>query len=89
MELEDLPPEVISVRGILMVARQRKSDGGDCLTQVGISPDDGATWDNGADRAITTAFTYWGDWSELDPDTSDPWTPLASNNARIRINRTA
>lgn len=87
MTLQDLPSDIVSIRGVLMLGRQRKSDGGDCKTQLSLSPN-GTDWDNGADRAITTAFTYWGDWSELDPATGFPWTPIDFNGATIKVDRT-
>lgn len=87
MELQDLPAEVVAIRAVFLVGRQQKSDGGDCKTQMSISPD-GAAWDDGADRAITTAFTYSWDISELDPDTAAPWDPLAFNDSIIKVNRT-
>lgn len=87
MGLANLPPEVVAIRTAFMVGRMQKSDGGDCKVQMGLSPD-GVTWDDGADRAITTAFTYWYDPSGLDPVTGLPWTPIAFNSAQIRLNRT-
>lgn len=87
MELQDLPADVVAIRSLMVVGRQQKSDGGDCKTQMSVSPD-GVAWDDGADRAITTAFTYWWDVSELDPDTGLPWSPLAFNDAVIKVNRT-
>jgi hypothetical protein len=87
MGLKNLPSDVVSVRAIMTMARQRKTDGGDCHTTVSLSPN-GATWDDGADNAISTAFTYWMDISELDPVTGLPWTPIGFNGASIKINRT-
>lgn len=87
MGMQDLPAEVVAIRTIFMVGRMQKSDGGDCKVQMGLSPD-GVTWDDGTDRAITTAFTYWYDPSAINPDTGLPWTPIDFNNAEIRVNRT-
>lgn len=44
--------------------------------------------DLGADHSITTAFKYWWDISELDPDTGTLWNPIAVNSATIKVNRT-
>lgn len=85
--LEDLPADVTSVRALITVARARKVDGGDANLQIALSPND-INWDNGADRPITTAFSYYFDVSELDPLTSAPWTPLSVNDAIIRADRT-
>lgn len=87
MELLDLPAEVISVRAVCMVGRMAKTDGGDCKIQMSVSPN-ATDWADGSDRAITTAQTYWFDWSELSPDTGTPWTPVEFNAAEIKINRT-
>lgn len=87
MELLDLPDEVVSVRAVCMVGRMKKTDGGDCKVQMSISPN-ATDWADGSDRAITTADTYWFDWSELSPDTGFPWTPVEFNDAEIKINRT-
>lgn len=82
-----LDPDVVAVRGIMSVVRARKTDGGDAKLQVSLSPND-TDWDDGADRAITTAFTYWSDISELSPDTAQPWSPIEVNNSTVKINRT-
>lgn len=87
MELLDLPDEVVSVRAICMVGRMKKTDGGDCKVQMSLSPN-ATDWADGSDRAITTASTYWFDWTELSPDTGFPWTPIEFNAAQIKINRT-
>jgi len=84
--LTNLPPDVTSVKGLMSVVRARKSDGGDGQLQVGI--ESGSAVDLGADRPITTAFTYWADVSEENPDTIAPWTPATANSAGLRINRT-
>lgn len=88
MGLETLSPDVVSVRGVMSVVRARKTDGGDGSLQVSLSPNAGVDWDDGADRAITTAFSYWSDISELSPDTAAAWTPIEVNNAEIKLNRT-
>lgn len=85
--LENLPPEITSVRGLVSVVRQRKLDGGDGNTQVALSPN-GTDWDNGADRPVTTTFQYDFDISELNPDTGTAWTPVTVDSAEIRIDRT-
>lgn len=86
-ELENLPPDITSIRALISVTRQRKIDGGDGNVQTALSPN-GTDWDNGADRPITTSFQYDFDVSELSPATSSPWTPLEVDNAELRIDRT-
>ncbi len=85
-ELTDLDSEVVSVKGLMIFSRMLKTDGGTATVQNSIvsNGDDG----NGADRAITVAATYWMDQIELDPDTAAAWSPIAVNNARLKINRT-
>lgn len=84
--LEDLPDEVTSVRGIISVVRARKIDGGDANLQTSLLS--GGDAGPGADRPITTTFTYWYDISETDPDTGGAWTPAAFDAADIEIDRT-
>lgn len=82
----DLPDDVTSVRGIVMVGRMKKIDGGDGNVQMSLISN-GSAFD-GADRPLTTTSTYWFDISQLDPDTGLPWSPFAVNNMTGRINRT-
>jgi len=84
--LTNLPPDVTSVRGLMTVVRAQKVDGGDGNLQISMVSD-GAE-DAGADRAITTAMTYWPDISELDPDTGVAWTPTSLDAASIELART-
>lgn len=84
--LADLDDEVTSVKGIVAVVRARKIDGGDANLQTSlISDGDDAP---GADRPITSAYTYWFDVSEIDPHTSNSWTPTSFNAATEQIDRT-
>jgi hypothetical protein len=85
-QLTNLPEDVTSVRALMMIGRMRKSDGGDAQVQMSLLSNGDA--DNGADRPVTTAFTYWYDISHLDPDTAAPWTPAGVDNAQFQINRT-
>lgn len=85
-DIEDLPNDVTSVRGLVIYARAKKTDGGDAQIQAGINSN--GTQGNGTDRAITTAFTYWLDVVELDPDTGVQFTRLGFNDALLTIDRT-
>jgi hypothetical protein len=85
--LTNLPDDVTSVRALLPIVRAVKTDGGDCNLQVGLTPDD-TNWDDGADRPMTTAFTYWWDVSALSPATAAAWTPVEVNAAYVRVDRT-
>jgi hypothetical protein len=86
-ELTGLPPDVTSVRGLISIVRARKTDGGDGDLQVALTPN-GTDYDNGADRPITTAATYWSDVSQLSPATTAPWSPGEVDTLKIRIDRT-
>jgi hypothetical protein len=82
-----LPADVTSVRALIPIARMEKTDGGDCNVQMGLSPE-GTNWDDGSDRPITSAFTYWWDVSAVSPATSAAWTPVEVNALEFRIDRT-
>lgn len=84
--LTDLPADVTSVKGLKVVVRSTKSDGGDGSLQVGLKS--GASTGLGANRAITTTYTYWSDVFELDPATSAEWLPAAVNAVQLQLNRT-
>jgi hypothetical protein len=77
---------VTSVRGIISVVRARKIDGGDANLQVGLVS--GAGVDQGADRPVTTSFTYYYDVSELNPVSAAPWTPVQVDAMAGRVDRT-
>jgi hypothetical protein len=87
MDIAGLPPDVIAIRGIISVQRAMKSDGGDGNLQVILSPN-GTDWDTGADNAVSTAFTYYYDVSEVSPATAAAWTPVEFDSLEIRLNRT-
>jgi hypothetical protein len=87
MEMDALPSDVVGIRGIVTVARSRKTDSGDGSLQVSISPN-GTDWDTGVDNPVTTTEAYYVDVSELSPDTGASWTPTEFNSARIRLDRT-
>jgi hypothetical protein len=86
MTLEDLPAAVVAVRGVMLLGRMKKSDGGDGNVQMGIKS--GASTGLGTDRAISTAFAYYWDVKEFDPATGVAWTPGAVNGAQVQVNRT-
>jgi hypothetical protein len=87
-DLENLPPDITSVRGLISVIRTRKVDGGDANMQTGLTPDNGTNYDLGADRPITSAFSYYFDVSELDPASATLWSPSAVDDAQLRLDRT-
>lgn len=84
--LANLPADTTSVRGLVLVNRTRKIDGGDGNVQMGIIS--GASTGLGTDRPITTAYTYWKDIMEADPATGAAFTPTAFNAASFKLART-
>lgn len=84
--LSNLPEEVTSVRSLMTIYRGKKSDGGDANVQTSLISN--GLLSNGANRPVTTAFTYYWDMSHLDPNTGAPWTPPAVDAVQLRINRT-
>ncbi len=86
MGLTDLPTDVTSVRALMIINRSKNTDGGDGKLQMGLVS--GASTMLGADRQITTAYTYYTDISEVDPATGAAWLPGAVNLVNLRYNRT-
>ena len=84
--LQDLPATVTSVRGVMPIHRSRKTDGGDGNLQQGLIS--GASTGLGANRPITTAYTYWWDIYDADPNGAIAWTRLAVNALNYQLNRT-
>lgn len=84
--LSDLPVTVTSVRGVMPIHRSRKIDGGDGNIQIGVIS--GASTGLGADRPMTTAYTYWFDVFDTDPATAAAWSRVSVNAMNLQINRT-
>lgn len=84
--MTDLPADVTSVKGLMSLIRSKKTDGGDGNLQVSLVS--GASTSNGADRPLTTAYTYWNDLFPQDPVTAAAWLPAAVNAANLKLNRT-
>jgi hypothetical protein len=84
--LSDLPITVTSVRGVMPIHRSRKTDGGDGNIQTGLIS--AASTGLGANRPITTAYTYWWDVFDADPNGAIAWTRLSVNALNLQLNRT-
>lgn len=82
-----LPARTTGVRAVTLVTRSRKTDTGNCNVQASLVTADNSSA-NGADRPLTTAFTYYGDIIEQDPATVGALTPSTFVGARVRIDRT-
>lgn len=84
--VQALPSEVVAVVGVMMQGMMKKTDAGTCsvkqsmLSNAVVSP--------GAVRALTTAYTYYQQMFELDPNTAAPWTPTAVGSSLVRFERT-
>lgn len=87
VELEDLPIDVTSVRGIIMIGRAFNSDVGDGSIQMGVTSNGGTNFDLGAAHAATVAPTFYFDPSELSPVTAAAWTPTEINNLWLQLDR--
>ena len=87
METDSLPADVVSIRGIISLARSLKTDAGDGNIQVSLSPN-GTDWDTGGDYSVTTSEAYYHDVSEVSPTTGVAWTPIEFASLQIRLDRT-
>lgn len=84
--LSDLPPDAVIAKAVMTMVRAKKTDGGDGKLQVGLKS--GASTGLGADRPITTAYTYWSDVFDTDPNGGIGWTVAAVNALDLQLNRT-
>ena len=84
---ENLDVDVVSVRGLRMISRAWKTDGGDATLQNSLIS--GVSEDNGASHAVGVSAQLKWDVSEIDPDTAGVWSPAAVNAATLKIDRTA
>jgi hypothetical protein len=83
--LTQLPANVTSVRAVMTMHRSRKTDGGDGFLQASLLS--GANTGLGANRAITTAYTYWSDMFDQDPSGVN-WSKTLVNALNLKLNRT-
>lgn len=81
-----LPIDTTAVRGIQLYHRSRKSDSGACNVQTSFHV--GSASDDGADRPITTAYAFYTDVFEQDPDTEAGLTVNSITSGQFQINRT-
>jgi hypothetical protein len=84
--MSDLPANVTSVKGVMAITRSRKTDGGDGQLQVSLVS--GASTGDGSNRTITTAYTYWTDLWETDPQGGGVWTKARVDALVLKLNRT-
>jgi hypothetical protein len=84
--MSDLPINTSSVRGVMLIHRSRKTDGGDGQLQASLIS--GANTGNGSNRTITTAYTYWWDMFDTEPVSGSSWSKTLVNAAKMKLNRT-
>lgn len=84
--MSDLPANVTAVKGVMILQRSRKTDGGDGQVQASLLS--GASVGAGANRTITTAYTYWTDMFDLDPQGAINWSPARVNALNLKLDRT-
>jgi len=82
-----LPSQTTGVRAASLVYRARKTDTGDANVQAALVTADNSSA-NGADRPISTSFTYYTDIITTDPSTSGALTPSTFVGAKLRLDRT-
>jgi len=82
-----LPIDTTQVRAIQLYHRSRKTDSGACNLQASYHV--GAASTDGVDRPVTTAFTYYADVFEEDPDTTAGLTVNSITAGQFQIDRTA
>lgn len=86
-EMGNLPSGVGAISAVVLVNRSRKTDAGQAnITASFVSA---SSTSGGKDRPITTAYTYYHDAIEADPDTGAPFTSTAVDGMKIRLERTA
>ena len=82
-----LPIDTTQVRAIQLYHRSRKTDSGACNLQASFHV--GAASTDGVDRPVTTAFAYYADVFEEDPDTTAGLTVNSITAGQFQIDRTA
>lgn len=85
--LSNLPSNVTAVKALMPLTRAANSDGGTGNMKTGLVS--GATSGLGADKPLTSAYSYYFDIFELDPNTAAAWTVANANAAKISFTRTA
>lgn len=85
----NLPALTSEVVAVIVKSMVKKVDSGDANYKHGLvsDPAGAPSTTYGADRPITTAYTYYNDVFETDPKTGVLWLPAAVNAADLIINR--
>ena len=86
-ELDNLPADVTAISAVVTVNRLKKTDAG--TADVTSSLVSAVSESTGTSNPMTTAYTYYHDVFEADPDTSSPFTPTAVDALKVKVERTA
>lgn len=84
--MTNLPDDVTAVKGVMTILRSKKTDGGDGNMQASLVSD--GVVGTGAERSITTAYTYWTDIYDEDPAGGN-WSKEAVDAVELRVDRTS
>lgn len=76
--LSDLPAEITYIRGLDIIGRLSKADGGAAMTKFGMKSV--ASRIDAAERPVTVEATYWRDQSNVDPNTGAATGTLTFTN---------
>lgn len=91
--LNALPPDITTVKAVLVRYMAGKNDGGDGFVQSGMigGVNETPATANGEDRPITIAQTFYQDIFHRNPVTNTAWLPsnFDDGNVAVQLNRTA
>jgi hypothetical protein len=87
LSLEDLPPEITYIRGLVVWGRLSKADSGSSATQFGMKSVAAST--DATARPVTVEPSYYWDFINIDPNSSARWTRTSLNAAWFRMTRSA
>jgi hypothetical protein len=83
----DLATEVVDIAAVILVHRTRKTDAGTANVQLHLQSNGDVA--DGTDRPMTTAYTFYHDVFETDPDTAAPFTRAAASAIALQAERSA
>lgn len=86
-EFPDTPPETDNIKAIYIPVMAKLADAG--VGDIQVSMVSGVEVALGPEQTLTTAYTYWPNVFERDPDTDAPWTKSGVEAALVRIEKVA
>lgn len=84
--LASLPPETEAIAAVYIPLMGKLEEAGIGNVQVSLVSNGEVI--SGPDQGLTTAYTYWNNVLETDPDTDAPWTKEGLEAALLRIEKT-